>query len=360
MINTYKISVDYDDYFANSSFITSRNIEVVGSSIMFYTDEESINYLNKNDVSYMLYEDKKESVKRFFINKSGIIVGLLVIAFLIIMNSFRISKIEFNAEYPINPLILEEIEGQARDVLFFTFHKNNYDKIAKDLRATYCEYEWISIEKKGSVVYINIEPTTTKEVKYDDGLIGNIIASKDGIVEEFVVFNGTSSLSSSMYVKKGDILINGSDLNVGAKGYVLATTYEQVKIVVPKEIKLEEFSGQIEDYYQVELFSMKFDLFKKNEYLNSDFKSKNKFNIPYIFSVKKVEEYEKNDIMYIYDKKRAEAYARSVIENDFSNNKVLDSEKIIRLEMLKINEIDSLYEITFLVKKVESIGVFVK
>ena len=103
-----------------------------------------------------------------------------------------------------------------------------------------------------------------------------------------------------------------------------------------------------------------FDLFKKNNYEKSSVEATTKFNIPFIFNVKKVEEYEKNDIIYVYDRKSAETYARSVIENDFSNNKVLNSEKIIRLEMLKINEIDSLYEVTFLVKKTESIGVFVK
>ena len=38
----YKISIDYDDYFANSQFLTATNIEVVGDSIMFYTDKKTI------------------------------------------------------------------------------------------------------------------------------------------------------------------------------------------------------------------------------------------------------------------------------------------------------------------------------
>ena len=31
----YKISIDYDDYFANSNLFNARNIEIVGDSIMF-------------------------------------------------------------------------------------------------------------------------------------------------------------------------------------------------------------------------------------------------------------------------------------------------------------------------------------
>ena len=47
----YKISIDYDDYFANSQVFKASHIEVIGDSIMFYTDKETINLIeNKNRV----------------------------------------------------------------------------------------------------------------------------------------------------------------------------------------------------------------------------------------------------------------------------------------------------------------------
>jgi hypothetical protein len=163
-----------------------------------------------------------------------------------------------------------------------------------------------------------------------------------------------------MYVKKGDILISGSASNIHAKGYVMAKTYESIVITVPKKTNKEELSGEVINYYELILFGKEFNLMKNKNYENSDLKREKSFNIPYIFTLNKIEEYEKDDIIYVYDKESAIVYAKSVIENDFSKEKVLNEEKIIRLQELVVEELEDSFVITFLVKKIESIGEFVK
>ena len=164
----YKISIDYDDYFANSSQFKASNIEVVGDSIMFYTDKETIGLLETKNIRYMLHYSKSEKIKGFFKHKTGIIIGVLCVSFLILINSFRVSKITFNGNYPINEHIETYIKEQNQQILFFEFHKNNYQYLSKELRSVFNEYEWISISKKGSVIYVEVEPTTTKNIKKED------------------------------------------------------------------------------------------------------------------------------------------------------------------------------------------------
>lgn len=360
MITDYKISLSYDDYFANSNKILSKNIELVGDSITFITNEESVKYLEDNNISYMLHTNSKIKAKKFFINKSGIMIGVILILFSIYLNSFRISEIKFNDNYPINDEVTNYINGQTQELLFFSFHKNNYNDLAKNLRNAFNEYEWISIEKKGSVLNVTIEPSTTKNIVKDDVIIGNIVAKKDGMVESYMAFNGTSIVKDKMYVKKGDILINGKDYNTHAKGYVLATTYETIKIDVLKQETREEYTGKNSGYYGLKLFGINMNIFKKHQFESKDIVEKKVFNIPYLITLNQIEEYEKNGIIYVYNATSAKEYAKSVILDDFSKSKTLNSEEIKRIEVLTVKEMEKHFEVTFLVKKIESIGVFVK
>ena len=358
MTNDYKISITYDDFFANSNKIVSEAIEVVGEAITFYTNKESILYLEENNISYMLHDNKKTKVKRFFINKSGLVIAVILIMFMIYINSFRVSKITFNEEYPINSKIEEYLYSQNKDLLFFSFGKNNYNEVSKTLRKTFSEYEWISVDKKGSVLNVTILPNTTLDIAYDDLKIGNIVAQKDGMVENFMVFNGTGLVSNMMYVKKGDILVDGINSNTHAKGYVLATTYETVKISIKKEEVKEELTGDISKYYILDLFGMNINIKKKKQFKKRDTKSEKVFTIPYIITLNQIEEYEKNGIIYVYNKESATEYAKSIVIDDFNNTKILANEKIERLEALTVNETKDMFEVVFLVKKLESIGVF--
>ena len=69
-LREYKISIDYDDYFANSQIFKASNIEVIGDSIMFNTDKETINMIEEKNIRYMLHYSKKNEFKKFFKHKT--------------------------------------------------------------------------------------------------------------------------------------------------------------------------------------------------------------------------------------------------------------------------------------------------
>lgn len=351
----YKISVDYDDYFVSANQISTKNVSVVGDSILFTTNQEGIKYLDEKNVCYMLHENKKETKFKKFKHKSGIVLGLIIIALLIILNTFRVKEVKFSGDYPINDTILEYINDQNQNVLWFNFHKNNYDKISKELRSTFYEYEWINVYKKGTTIYVDINPTTTKDMVTESKNIGNIIAKKDGIITSFISYSGKLLVSQNDYVKKGDILILG---NESVKGYVLADTYEEITIKVDKVITNLEYSGQKSKYNTFKLFNFSFNLGKKKTYKEKDIKSKKVFNIPYLFSLYKKVEYEKKEYIYEYDLNDAIAYGENVIRDNFLANQKLNEEKIVIIIVISYKENEDFYEITYLVKKNESIGEF--
>lgn len=354
----YRISVDYDDYFSNSKIIKAKNIEVIGEAVMFKTDKETLKLLEGLNISYMLHDSKIKRIKDTFKYKSGIYVGLLWVLFFIIMNNFRVSEIKFNGEYAINDEIEAYIKSQNQELLFFSFHKNNYQDLSQNLRSTYFEYEWIEVSKKGSKLLVTINTPNEDKIEANDIKLGNIVAKKSGMVNSFRVFSGTSFIEEKKYVNKGEVLIEGS--TTGAKGYILATTYDEVKVKVMKENVIEELTGSKMQYTSIKLFKKSFNINKKQNYSKSDKISKTIFKIPYLLSINKIEESEKNDIIYLYDSDKATEMAKNIIIDSFTNNKVLNEEKIIRIEKLSLKENEDSFEILFLVKKLESIGEFIK
>ena len=354
---TYQVTLDYDDYFKCSNSIKAEKIEILGDSILFYTDEESLKYLNDNNICYMVHEDKKTKKKKMTLHFGGVVFGLIFVAFLLIMNFYRVSEIKFSGIYPINDAIGKMIEDGYKSILVFDFHSNNYEDLSHKVRMAFKEYEWISIAKNGSIIEVNIEPTKTQE--YPNVLIpeGNIVAKKDGVVSQFIAFDGKLLVEDNMYVKAGDILIEGKVL--GARGYVLAYTYEEIMIKVPKSLNSKEFTGKSNKYYEVEIFNRAFPFLKESNFVDKEIVSSHIFTIPYLLRINKIVEYEKDDIIYVYDKDEAVEYAKSMVEASFENAKILPEEKIVLQEVLLTNENEDFFQITLMVKKEESIGEFV-
>ena len=354
----YKISLDYDDYFSNSQIIKATNLEVVGEAIMFATDKKTLLLLDSKNISYMLHDSKMKRIKNIFKYKTGIYVGLLWVLLLIVMNSFRVNRIEFNGDYPINEEITSYINNQNQQILFFSFHKNNYQDLSKNLRSTFYEYEWINVSKKGSTIYVTINTPQEFEQVIENNEMGDIVAKKSGMISEYKVFSGLSLVESNQYVKKGEVLVEGQAS--GAKGYVLATVYEEIKVTVMKEKSVATLTGVSQKYTSVKLFKKSFNVGKKATFSQSDTTIKKIFNIPGLLSINKIEELEKNDIIYTYDSDKAKEIAQNIITEGFTNSKVLNEERIVRIEQLYLQENSDSFEIVFLVKKIESIGEFKK
>lgn len=359
MKKNYKISMYYDDYFIHHQSIKAFNLRTSNESIVFETDSESIGYLNDNNVKYIIEKNKFEFIKNIILLRKFVILSCVVMLFVLYMNSYRVNDINFNIDTPINDEIASSIESKYKKLLFFDFVTDDFVDLSKNLRSEYSCYEWISISKDYSTINVEITKTGLNQT-YNDNLIGNIVASRDGVISSYIVYSGTVSISYNDYVKAGDILIKGAyeDILTTPKGVVMATTYSEETYQVPKTIYEEKLTGNMSYFYEVCILNNNFDILKETNYSLYQEISSSIFSIPNFLQINKIEHYEKNDIIYINDIDTAREYGLTLVDKNFTDNKVLEEESIVSKYVLTTTEYDDYFEITYLVKKLESIGEF--
>lgn len=359
MNKTYKISMYYDDYLVNHHNIIAHDIITKDNSVIFYTVKETIDYLNINDIQYVIETSLKQKVKDIIIFKKFIFFSLLILLFCIYINGYRVQNIIFNIDTPINDKIEEQISLSYKKLLFFNFTTVDLQKLSKDLRSEYSCYEWISISKNFDIIEVEIIKTGLNN-QYEDELYGDIISTKEAIVESYKVFSGSVLIEKNQYIKPGDILIKGmyNDVIVSPKGVVLGYTFEIKTYKINKEITENKLTGSNTSFFKVDFLNKSIDITKEFKYNIYEETFKEYFKIPYVLTLYKVEHQEKENLTYFNDEESACEYGYTLIEQEFNDNKIISDEKIDTMKFLSSNEFDDYYEITYLVKKLESIGKF--
>lgn len=96
---------------------------------------------------------------------------------------------------------------------------------------------WIWVEIDGTKAIVSVREKVTKPEFFDYEFYCNVVASKDGVIKKAVSSSGVLLVSEGMFVKKGDILINGvydpTDLAplrfINAGGIVYASTFYTIE-----------------------------------------------------------------------------------------------------------------------------------
>ena len=349
-----------NDFFKIHNRIAAKNLEIKEEEVRFEVELGSLNVIKESGYAYRLVDSFRIKLKYFMKKYYLLLVGVLFLFTILYINSYRVSRIQFNTDTPINSSIEQRIKKNFRRLFCFTFSNMNYASFSKSLRMEYAQYPYIEVYSKNNVVRVDIYSYDDEVDKKKDNVVGDIVAKKDGIIDYFYVFSGNSLLSKNKYVKAGDVLISGSlnDMYVSSRGLVMANTYEKATVEVLKKEKVEMESGDSQKFYQIELFKNDFNISKKKKFSACERIEKKTFNFFDVFCVKKIEEREKYDIIRENDRDSAVLIAKEQIEKEFEKNKVNVEEKILNLEEYKIEETEEVYTVTFIIKKLESIGEF--
>lgn len=351
----YKIKMNKDDYFKISNKIISSNLIINDDEVTFEIEGGSYNILKRTSYEFKVIESLRSKILRFFSRYGLLVTGVVFLLSILYMNLYRVKRIEFNRETPINSDIEYRIKSSYKRLLNFDFCNINYKEFSKNMQKTYFEYPFINVSCKNNVISVYIANVDEANYTVDATLDGNIVAKKDGVVDIFYVYSGKSMVSKNKYVREGDILIEG---NTGVRGLVLATTYDKMIIEVPKKVNLEKTTDEQSSYYDLSFFNMNFTLGKKTSYDLYEKEENLVFNLFDFFSLKKIAETKKNAIIKTYSKDTALEEAKNKIEEDFSSHQSNSLEKVIAIANTKAEETDDSYIFTFIVKKYESIGAF--
>lgn len=357
----YKIIMKKNDFFKIHNRIASKNLEIKEDEVYFEIELGSLNILKETGYPFHMIDSLRIKLQSFFKKYYLIGIGLLFLFSVLYLNTYRVTSIEFNMETPINAEIESQITLNMKRLFCFDFTNMNFESFSKKLRTRYVEYPYIEVYAKNNKINVDIYSQNEESPKSITGeSCGDIIAKKDGVIDTFYIYDGVSKISKNKYVRQGDILISGTmnDESIPSKGLILAYTYERVCIDVKKKESKEVETSNKEEYFSISFINSSFNLNKKNLYSISNVHSSKVFNIFDIFAVNKVEEIEKSIIATINSEDDAIKIAEKIITEDFEENKVNNLEKIIDMKMYKLDDNGDAYSVTYILKKLESIGEF--
>ncbi len=161
----------------------------------------------------------------FYVNKikkrQGFLIGGIVFFVLLYSLSSFIWDIQLSGQYTYTKEALVKYL-KTIDVYAGMKKKNvNCSDIETAIRETYKDIGWVSVELKGTKLFIKIQETNMPSLYVTDPIPKHLIASRDGIVNSIITRTGTPIVRVGDEVKKGDVLISGIVEILGDSGEVL-------------------------------------------------------------------------------------------------------------------------------------------
>ena len=184
----------------------------------------------------------------------GAFLGILIAASLVVLSRSVIWDIDVVGNESVTTA---EIRQLLREEGFFVgcyIPSANTDKIETRIMLKSDLISWMSINIKGTVAEVQVRENVKKENDDSAKKPANLVASKEGIIEEVRVFRGTVTVSHGQPVGKGTLLVSGiyEGERVGvmytrASGQVFARTTEELYVEIPLEYEGKRYTG--EEYY---------------------------------------------------------------------------------------------------------------
>lgn len=268
-----------------------------------------------------------ENIKQEKIFVISLVVGFLI--FLCLKNLIvKVNIVHENGN--IRELIKDELDENGIKVLSFKKSYKKLDEIRQKILDKHPDkLDWMEFEVRGMVINVKIEERIITDIKKNDRVC-DIVAKKNGVINEIKIEQGEGLVNINDYVKEGDLLIRGSvkyneedKRYTCASGEIYATTWYTGSISIP--FKYYEYEKQNDKRYNLvwEYNDNKHEIFKNRlENYESNYKTLLKifdFNL-YIdkqVSVKKIEkEYSEEEALEIGINKVIETIEKKLTKKD--------------------------------------------
>jgi|GEM_PF-1208759 len=181
----------------------------------------------------------------------ALLVGLLLCIAVLLTGSQRIWMVSVQGASTVSTQLIED-EMQKYQLLTW---KNDIDSkleaAEKSLLKDIPELSWVSLSVRGVVlhVYVKEKPAETESVPRDTP--ADIIATKDAVIEQVTVLQGTAAVKKGQTVAKGQTLISGqlvfSDVPyryISAQGVVKAKVWYYDTVVEELTMQTTERTGR--------------------------------------------------------------------------------------------------------------------
>ena len=202
-------------------------------------------------------------------DRYGFFIALLMLLLVFLFTRTLIWDVRIEGN---ETLTRDEVMGALEDVGFTTGTSwNKIDKsfVEASLLASHPEIAWISLNRRGTVAYVElIESENVGEEKEIYPLCSNIVADRDGVIEDITVKSGQAVVKVGDVVRAGDVLISGvieseSGLILcRAEGEVRARSATDISAIAERFVTEKESISRRLLHARILLFNFSINIFK--------------------------------------------------------------------------------------------------
>lgn len=176
---------------------------------------------------------------RGFISKNKSRYGIFLALFIVIVCAFfsyntifdiRISGTEKSTEEDV----INELKSAGFDV-GGSWLSTDLTKVEADLLKNSDKISWISINRRGSVAYVEIIEKKSADISEPEYKYSNVVAQMDCVIESITVKSGYAAVKVGDVVKRGEVLISGIPSTAEgtfckAEGIVIGRVNERIAV----------------------------------------------------------------------------------------------------------------------------------
>ena len=268
----------------NNNKIDILNLKYISyKEINILIKKEDLNKVLKIKSIYKIeildYKGLEKTKINILNNKYIILFILLFLIILYILSNMIFSINIVTTDSKMKGTLLEELDKYG--IKKYRFKKNyiNIQKIKKEILSKHKEdIEWIEIDSIGTQYIIKYEPRVKNKEKEKISK-KNIVSKYDALISDMNIEKGEIIKDVGTYVKKGDIIVNGSiKLNeelkeiIGARGNVYGEVWYNVKVTYPYKYYNEEETGNKKKVFVINFLDKKIELFNFNKFKTKNIK----------------------------------------------------------------------------------------
>lgn len=140
----------------------------------------------------------------------GAILALVLTALIFLFSSARVWDVRIEGNERLTDREIENYLSAQGFSVGALWRKVDKNKLENAILSENKDVAWISVNRRGTVAYVRIAESENVGIQAEDGpMYSNLVAERDGVIEEIIVESGVAAVKVGDVVRAGDVLISG-------------------------------------------------------------------------------------------------------------------------------------------------------
>ena len=245
----------------------------IGPNGDFTVREKDRGRFVKNARSKMRFElSEPRGLYGFFVrNKQryGVFASLLILLGVFLFTRSLIWDVRISGNVSLSEETVAETLRESGFEIGSSWRSMDKNLLEASLLSTHPEIAWISVNRRGTVAYVElIESENIGKIEESHPRYSNVVADRDGVIEEITVNSGEATVKVGDVVKKGDVLISGITENEAgvrfcrAEGTVRAHSVTELSAEATRQISENVVARRRIGEIKILIFNFSINIFK--------------------------------------------------------------------------------------------------